>query len=185
MYSNWSYSPETPDLGQDRRFFVPCDLEIWRMTLKNYRAPLLYYVKLYLSFQSHWLIQTWVTVRKRSIRVKIDHFCLVWPSNLMDDLEKQYFKAIGVFKLELQLRNSQFGNAWFGSKSNFFRRVALKFGGWPSKTIFYATSSFVYHFIAIGEFKLQSQSGNDQSGSNSTIFRAVWPWKLTDDLEKQ
>ena len=29
--------------GQNRRFFVPYDLEIWRMTLKNNRAPLLCY----------------------------------------------------------------------------------------------------------------------------------------------
>ena len=29
------------------------------------------------------------------------------------------------------------------------------------------------------------QSGNAHFGSNSTIFRAVWPWNLTDDLEKQ
>ena len=46
-------------------------------------------------------------------------------------------------------------------------------------------SSFVQHFIAIGEFKLELQSGNDQSGSNSTIFRAVWPCNLTYDLQKQ
>ena len=51
--------------------------------------------------------------------------------------------------------------------------MTLKFDGWPSKTIghlFYATSSFVQHFIAIGEFKLELQSGNAQSGSNSTIL---------------
>ena len=48
-----------------------------------------------------------------------------------------------------------------------------------------ATSSFVYHFLAIGEFKLELQSGNAQSGSNSKIFRAVWPWNLKYDLEKQ
>ena len=60
--------------------------------------------------------------------------------------------------------------------------------GWPSKTIghlFYATSSFVQHFVAIGEFKLELQSGNSQSVSNATLFRAVWPWNLTDDLQKQ
>ena len=33
MNSNWSYSPETANLGQIRRFLEPCDLEIWRMTL--------------------------------------------------------------------------------------------------------------------------------------------------------
>ena len=51
--------------------------------------------------------------------------------------------------------------------------------------LFYATSSFVLHFVAIGEFKLELQSGNTQSRSNLTIFRAMWPWNLTDDLEKQ
>ena len=67
-------------------------------------------------------------------------------------------------------------------------RVTLKFDGWPWKTIghlSFAVSSFVQHFIAIGEFKLELQSGNAHFGSNSTIFRAVWPWNLTDDLEIQ
>ena len=141
--SNWSYSPETPNLGQIWRFLEPCDLEIWRMTLLNNRAPLLCYFKLCASFHTHWCIKIWVTVRKCSIRVKID---------------------------------------------NFFSCVTYKFYGSPSKTIghlFYATSSFVQHFVPIGEFKLELQSGNAQSGSNSTIFRAVWPWNLTDDLQKQ
>ena len=43
MNSSWCYSPETPNLGQIRRFLEPCDLEIWRMTLKNHMAPLLCY----------------------------------------------------------------------------------------------------------------------------------------------
>ena len=71
---------------------------------------------------------------------------------------------------------------------NFFSRVTLQFDVWPWKTIghlFYATSSFVQHFVAIGDLKLELQSRNAQFGSNSTIFRAVWPWNLTDDLEKQ
>ena len=84
-----SYSPETPNLGEIRRFFEPCDLEIWRMTLET----------------------------------------------------------IG--------------------------------------DLFNTTSSFVHHFVAIGEIKLELQSANAQSGSYSRIFRAVWPWYLTDDLEKQ
>ena len=89
MNSNWSYSPETPNLGQIRWFFEPCDFEIWRMTLKN----------------------------------TIGHLS-------------------------------------------------------------YPTSSFVHHFVAIGEFKLELQSGNAQFGSNSMIFWAVWLWNLTYDLEK-
>ena len=60
-----------------------------------------------------------------------------------------------------------------GQNRNFFRRLTLKLDGWPWKTIghiFYATSSFVHHFVATGEFKLGLQSGNVQSGSNATIF---------------
>ena len=141
--SNLSYSPETLNSGQNRRFFLACDLEIWQMTLKNNRAPLLCYFKLCASFRTHWWIQTGVIVRKRPIWVKFD---------------------------------------------DFQSHVTLKFDGSPWKTIghlFYATSSFVQHFIAFDEFKLELQSGNAQSGSNSTIFSAVWPWNLTDDLEKQ
>ena len=64
--SNLSYSPETPNLGQIRRFLALCDLEIWRMTLINNRAPLLSNIKLYVKFHHHMWIQTGVTVRKRS-----------------------------------------------------------------------------------------------------------------------
>ena len=64
--SNLSYSPETPNLGQILRFLALCDLEIWRMTLKNNRAPLLSNIKLYVKFHHHMCIQTGVTVRKRS-----------------------------------------------------------------------------------------------------------------------
>ena len=63
--SNWSYSPETPNLGQICRFLAPCDLEIWRKTFKNNRASLLSNIKLYVSFHHHMWIQTGVTVRKR------------------------------------------------------------------------------------------------------------------------
>ena len=88
MNSNWNYSPETPNLGQIRRFLEPCDLEIWRMTFKNNRAPLLCYFKLCAAFHSHWWIQTGVTVWKRPIWVKFGDFSAVWPWNLTDDLEQ-------------------------------------------------------------------------------------------------
>ena len=61
-------------LDSNRRFFSLCDLEIWWMTQKNNRAPLLCYFKLFASFRSHWWIQTGVTVRKHQIWVKIDNF---------------------------------------------------------------------------------------------------------------
>ena len=71
---------------------------------------------------------------------------------------------------------------------DFLTHVSLQFDVWPWKTIghlFYASSSFVHHFVAIGELKLELQSGNAQFGSNSKFFLAVWPWNLTYDLEKQ
>ena len=80
--SNWSNRPETVNCGQNQQFFVPCDLEIWWMTLKNYRAPLLCYFKLCASFGSHWWIQTGVIVRKHPNWVQTDDFFLaVWPSS--------------------------------------------------------------------------------------------------------
>ena len=66
-----AYSPKTPNLGQNRWCFVPCDLEIW---WKNNRAPLLFYFKLCAAFRTHWWNQTGVTVRKCPIWVKFDDF---------------------------------------------------------------------------------------------------------------
>ena len=69
-----AYNQETPNLGQNRWCFVPCDLEIWWMTLENNRASLICCFKLCATFHSHWWIQTGVTVRKRPIWVKLDDF---------------------------------------------------------------------------------------------------------------
>ena len=86
--------------------FVSCvNLKIRWMTLKNDRAPVLYFAKLFASFQIHWWIQTGVRFRKRSIRAKI-----------------------------------------------FLSHVALKFDGWPWKTkghLFYVTLCFMHHFKTI------------------------------------
>ena len=68
---------------------------------------------------------------------------------------------------------------------NFLSPVTLKFDRWPWKTtghLFCATSSFMRHFIAIYQFKLELQSGNVKFGSKSTILCPVWPWNLTDNL---
>ena len=73
MNSNWSYSLETSNSGSNRRFFVLCDREIWWMTLKNNRAPLICCFKLCASFHSHQWIQTGVTVPKRPIWVRTDN----------------------------------------------------------------------------------------------------------------
>ena len=197
MNSNLSYSPETLNLGQIWRFLELCDVEIWRMALQNNRAPLLCYFKLSTSFRSHWWIQTWVTVRKRSIWVKFDDFLElcdieIWRMALQNNRAPLlcYFKLCAPFRSHWWIQTSitvRKRPIWV-KFDNFKSRATLKFDGWPCKTIghlFYATSSFLHHFIAIGEFKLELQSGNAQSGSNLTIFRAVRRWNLTDDLAKQ
>ena len=195
--SNKIYCPETLNSGQNRQFFVPCDLEIWWMTLKNNRAPPLYYIKLCASFKSHMWFQTGVTVRKRLIRIQIDNFLShvtlkfdVLPWKTIGHLFyvassfMHHFIAMGEFKVNLQV-----GNAQFGSKSAIYCPVWHWFlCGWPCETIghlFYVASSFMHHFIAIGKLKQKLHSGNAQFGSKLAIFCPVWPWNLTDDLEKQ
>ena len=197
--SNWSYSPETPNLGRIRQFLAPCDLEIWRMTLKNNRAPLLSNIKLYVKFHHHMWIQTGVTVWKRlswvvtSVTLTFDLLTLPWsmvitPENFMMMRwweHSQQGKSEGFESCDRPIVRKR--SIWV-KIGDVLYRVTLKFDGWPWKTIghlSFAVSSFVQHFIAIGEFKLELQSGNAQFGSNSMIFRAVWPWNLTDDLEKQ
>ena len=235
---NWSYSPETPNLGQIWRLLELCDLEIWRMTLRNNMAPLLCHFKLCVSFHTHWWIQIWVRVRKRSIRVKIDDFLVVWPRNFADDPQQGKSEGFDSCDRPSNLKldsNRQFFRPcdreiwWMISKNNralllyyvklcasfqihwwiqigftvqkcsirveigdMLSHVTLKFDGWPWKTkghLFYPTSSFVHHFVPIGEFKFELQSGNTQFGSNSTIFKSCvtskfdgLPWKTIGHL---
>ena len=193
-----AYSPETPNLGQNRWCFVPCDLKFDGWPWKTIG---------HLSFAVSSFVQHFIAIGQFKLELQSGNahfgsnstiFRAVWPWNLTNDLEKtighlyyatsssmHHLLAIGEFKLELQS-----GNAQFGSKSTifFFSHVTLQFDVWPWKTIghlFYATSSFVHHFVAICDLKLELQSGNAQFGSNSMIFRAVWPCNLTYDLEKQ
>ena len=156
---------------------------IWHMTLKNKRALLLCYFKLCASFRSQWWIQTGVTVRKRPIWVKLNDFF----SRVTLRFDRWHWtrQIWGIWKLRPAYSPETPNLDQIG---DVLSRVTLKFDGWPWKTIGHlsvAVSSFVQHFIAIGEFKLELLSGNAQFGSNSTIFRAVWPWNLTYDLEKQ
>ena len=115
--SNWSYSLETPNSGQNWQVFVPCDLEIWQMTLKNNRAPLLCYFKLSASLHSHWPIRAEVTVWKRPIWIKFDDFFASCDLEILQMYLKNthssfmhHFKAIGEFRFEWQSENAQIGS---------------------------------------------------------------------------
>ena len=194
MNSNWTYSPGTPNLGQIL-WFLSCDLEIWQLTFKNNRAPL----PLCVSFHGHRSMQTGITVQKHPIWVKIDFSIFqffrpcdreIWWMTSKNNraLLLYYVKLFASFQIHWWIQTGftvQKGSIWV-EIGDMLSRVTLKFDGWPWKTIghlFYATSSFVQHFVPISEFKLELQSGNAQFGSKSMIFWAVWPSNLTDDLE--
>ena len=117
--SNLSYSLEMPTSGQNWWFFAPCELDTWRMTLKNKKAYFPCYFKPCASFRSHRSIQTGVTVRKRQTVFKIDYFLSSvtlklngWPQitiRHLFDVTPSFvhnYIAIGQFKLELQSKNS-------------------------------------------------------------------------------
>ena len=167
-------------LDSNCQLFSPCDLGIWWVTLKNYRAPLLCYVKLCAG----------VTVQKWRIRVKIGDFLSRvnlkfdgWHWKTIGHLFHtmlsfvHHFKVIGEFKLELQSRNAQ-----FGSKSAIFVpcdleiwRMTLKNNRVPLLCCFKLCVSF--------------QTGVNVQKRSIWVkiddFFPMWPWNLTDDLEKQ
>ena len=155
MYSNCSYSPETPNLGQIRRFLEPCDLEIWRMTLKNNRAPLLCCFQLCAWFHCHMWIQTGVRVRKRlswvltsvTLTFELWPWPFAWTSLLTMVIIPENFMMIRWWKhgekgvTDRQTENTICRAAW----------SQLKTIG----HLYYATSSSMHHFVAIGYFKLE------------------------------
>ena len=108
------------------------------MTSKNNRASPLCHFKLCASLRSHMWIQTAITVRKRSVRVKI---------------------------------------------VDFAARATYKYDGWPWKTIghlSYATSSFMYHSVAICEFW---SYGPETPKLRQILFWSLWPRPLISDLD--
>ena len=191
--SNWSYSPET--LNRVRNcFLVLCDLEIWRMTLKNNRAPLLYYSNLWVSSQSHGWIQTWVTIRKRSIWVKIgnilsrvtlkfDRWPWKWIGHLSYAVSSfvHHFKAIGRFKLELQS-----GNAQFGSKLMIFLlcdleiwRMTLKNNRTPLLRNIKLCASFHRHMWNQTGVTVRKRQSGVMTSMTLTFDLLTWPFAWT------
>ena len=146
------------------KFLELCDLEISRMTLKNIRAPLLSNIKLYASFHHHMSIQTGVTVHHplswvvTSVTLTFDlwpwpfAWTLRWPLVITPDnfmmiwWWEHSLKGVTDRRTDRRTENTICRAAW----------SQLKTIG----HLFYATSSIVHHSVAIGEFKLELQSGN-------------------------
>ena len=196
MHWNFSYSPETPNLGQIRRFLEPGDLAIWRMTLKNNRAPLLCYFKLCASFSSHRWFQTWVTVRKRPIWVKLTIFRAMWPCNLTYDLEKQWgtssilLQVLCIISYPLVYWNLSYSQETpnLGQIRRFLEpcdlaiwRMTLKNNRAPFLCYLKLCASFRSHRW----FQTWVTVRKRPIWVKLKIFRAMWPCNLTYDLEKQ
>ena len=97
---------------------------------------------------------------------KIGFKSLMWPENWMEDLENQQgtssiqcqvlciiSKPLVNSNLSYSPETPNLGQNWW-----YFVPCDLKFDRWHWKTIghlFYATSSFVHHFIAICKFKME------------------------------
>ena len=138
------------------------------MTFKNNRAPLLSIIKLYASFHHHMWIQTGVTVRKR----------LSWVVNsvtltLTFCMDVTFVIGNNSWKFH---DDAMMGTWWkrCDGRTDRQRDWTSHIAAWSQlKTIghlFYTHSSFMHHFIAIGEFTFELQSGNAQIGSNWRFF---------------
>ena len=166
------------------------------MTLKNNRAPLIYYIKLCVSFPIHRWIQTEITLRPRSIRVEIGDFLSRvtlkfggWPWKTIGHLFYttpsfvHHFKSIGELKLKLHS-----GNVQFGSKSGvgFFVLCDLEIWWmtlgkqWAPLLYDKLSASFQIHrWIQIGvtvrKPSIWVKIGNVLS--RVTLKFDGWPWK--------
>ena len=175
MNSNGSYNSGTLNSYQNQQFFVPGDLEIWQMTLKNNRAPLLTYFKLCASFRSHCWIQTGVTVQKRPIWFKIGVFLSPvtlkfdwWPWKILGHLFYatsscvHHLVAICEFKLELWSGKAQIG-AKFALTS-----VTLTFDLWPWPFAWTLLLSMLINFMMINDGNIGEKGVTDRQTDRQT-----------------
>ena len=139
-------------------FVIMSDLEIWQMTLKNNRAPLLCYFKFCSSFIATGEFKLELQSGNTKFGWKSAICCPLWPWKTIGHLFLptsslvHHFVAICLSKLELRSRNAQFGSksAIFCPHLEIWQTTLKTFGH-----LSYATSSFVHHFITISEYNLE------------------------------
>ena len=157
--------------------FVPCDLKIWRMTLKIKRAHLLCYFKLCASFHSH----PWVTVRKRQYWVTffVPPYFEIWQMTLKNNRTPVlcYFKL----QSEVTVRKHQI---WVNI-GDFFVPCDLEMWQMTNRAHLLCCSKL----SALFHSHLWIQNGVEIQKRTTWVkigyFYTRWPWNLTDDLEKQ
>ena len=146
------------------------------MTFKNNRAPLLSTIKLYATFHHHMWIQTGVTVRKRlswvvtSVTLTFDlwPWPFAWTSLLSLVIIPENFMMIRWWEHSQKGVTDRRTDGQTDGRTDRRTDWTIHRAAWSQlKTIghlFYATSSFMHHSVAIGEFKLELESGNGQFG---------------------
>ena len=195
MNLNWSYSLETLNSGHNWWFLSCLTLKFDGGSWKTIRH-LFYATSSFVhSFVAISPFKLELQCRNARFGSKSTIFWATWPWNLMDDIETGirhhvlcYFQLCASFQSHQWIQTGvTVRKRPIGSKSAIFlSHVTLIFEKTTTTGhLFYATSSFVHHFVAIGELKLELQSGNAQFGSKSMNFSAMWPWNLIDDPEKQ
>ena len=173
-------------------FLEPCGLEIWRMTFKNDRAPLLCYFNLCASFRSHWWIQTGVRVRKRPIWVKFDALepcdLEIWRMTLKNNRAP----LLSIIKLYASFRR----HMWIQTGVTVQKRlnwvltsVPLTFDLWPRPFAWTSLLSLVItseNFMMIRwwehSLKAVKQVWQTDRRPEKTIHRAAWS-QLTISIE--
>ena len=200
MNSNWSYSPETVKLGCDL-----CDLDLWP---RPFAWTLLW--SLVITSENFMMIRWWehsqkgVTDRRtdrrkipfvellgRSLKGVTDRrtsFSMNKPTTWCKSGRVSLVSFSCLYKTQPERALAQVCRRTDKQTDRQTEITVLRDAWSQLKTIghlLYSNSSFMHHFVAIGVFKLELESGNAQFGSNSTTFRAVWPWNLTDDPKKQ
>ena len=158
----FSHSPETPYLGKNQQFFVPCDLEIWRMTMNKANLRDL------IAATGLVILLKFDPIHRFFSLCDLEIWCMTLKNNRA--LLLYYIKLCVSFQIHrwVQTKVTVRKRPIRVKIGDFLSSVTMKFDGWPWKTIgqlFYTTSSFVHHFIPIGDFKFQLQSGNAQFGS--------------------
>ena len=156
--------------------------EIWLVTLKNNRSPLLSYFKLCVSFHTHWWIQTGVTVRKRPIWVKINYFF----SRVTFKLDGWPWKTIGhlfydTLTFVQETLNSGQNRRFLEPCDLAIWRMALQNNRVPLLYYFKLCVSFRSHWWIQTGYTVRKRP----IWVKFDDFRAAWPWNLTDGLEKQ
>ena len=161
MNSNWSYSLEMPNLGQNHQFHVQCDLKIWRMTLKNKRTSLPCYL-----VNSNWSYSLVTPNSGQNQQVFVPCDLEIWQMTLKNNKAP----LLCYFKLSASLHSHWPIRA---GVTVWKRPIWIKFDN------FFASCDLEKnHFIVMGELRFEWQSGNAKIGSNLTTFCHLWPWNL-------